>query len=253
MLLDYRKANKERRLNIIVKAGFSTEKEYLDYLMKPEDVLSSEPEGNPVIHNVHIIDISGSMSGGKIAAAIQGINGEIEALKTDPNADYIQTIVEFSSKDNIRTVVDCVPLKNITTKYFAHANGGTALNQTVGETLVRMRGIRKPNEKVLVKIFTDGGENDSVGPYKDYRVLSDLIKECEQEGFTITFVGTERDVQHVVHMMNIDASNTLSHDNTARGMGETFTASLMATRSYSQAVKAKKAVTKGFYKKLKDN
>ena len=269
--MDYRKSNKERRNRTVAKAGFSTEAEYLAYLMQP-DVSAGSPaaaalfahntpkvEEKPTIHNVYIIDISGSMGGARIKAAMAGVNGELDLLKKDDAVNYTQTIVEFSGYDHIRCNMYKVPIKEVGT-FKTSVVGSTALNQAIGETIERLRTDQKKDsegnyEKVLVKIFTDGGENDSQGIYSPYKggnqVISRLISTSEGEGFTVTFVGTEQDVKYVVNNLHVDFSNTLSHDNTERGIGQSFLLSAGATVEYAAKVLRKEDVKRGFYKTIK--
>lgn len=248
LLLDYRKSNKARRTKIVLKAGFADEAGYLIWLMGPDAV----PEEKPIIHNVHIVDISWSMHGSKLAAAVQGVNSEIAELKKDDTVEYLQTIVNFSGPYQITTVVDKVPIADVRS-YRADAINSTALNQAVGETLVKVRINKKAGEKVLVKIFTDGEENASTGEFRTPAALKKLIQECEENDFTVTFVGTDRDVRHVINTLSIDESNTLAHLNTADSIGAMFRATTSATMLYAKNVKEKKSVKRGFYKSLKTN
>lgn len=150
-------------------------------------------------------------------------------------------------------MVDRIPINNVG-PFHTVAYGWTALYKALGETLERMRTVRRPGETVLVKVFTDGGENRSSGSkFGNRAILSQLIKDCENDNFTITFVGTETDVKCVIDNLGVDESNTYFHDNTFRGVGETYGASASATMLLSQDLRKGKVVTKGFYKKLKDN
>lgn len=245
LLSDYRKANKERREKIVKNSGFKNEGEYLLSLIGTK----SKSKKKPTIHNVHILDASGSMRGGKLTNAIKGINQEIDTLKKDDTVIYTQTIVDFSDNNDIRTRMYKQPIIECS-EYTCSARGLTALYQTIGETLTRLLNDNKRSEKVLVKIFTDGQENNSTGPFADKSNLSELIKECESKGFTVTFVGTELDTRAIIDSLKIDASNTLVHDNTAAGMGQTFAFATMSTMTYASNVKRGKNVTRGFYKKV---
>lgn len=247
LLLDYRKSNKERRTKILAKAGFATEIDYVNFLLAPDAV----PDAEIKVHNVHVIDVSGSMSGAKLRGAVQGINEEVAELKKDPSGvEHTHSIVEFSNSSDIKTVCWKVPIKEVTT-YNTYDRGMTALNQAVGETLQRLVKEQSGTDKVLVKIFTDGGENNSSGPFKDKKILAEFIKECEDKGITVTFIGTEVDVKTVINTLNIDASNTLTHDNTSAGIYASSLTRSAATLAYSQKVLKKQDVSKGFYKQLK--
>ena len=50
------------------------------------------------------------------------------------------------------------------------------------------------DDKVLVNIFTDGGNNNSWGKYSSDSFLSEYLKNLETEGFTVTFQGTKQEV-----------------------------------------------------------
>jgi uncharacterized protein YegL len=260
LLLDYRKSNKARRARIVAKSGFTTEADYLASLLEPDSTTGSaaaaklfkrnDPvvEETPTIHNVYILDASGSMHGPKIQNAIIGINDEIRELKKDLTVNYTQTIVDFADSNDIKTTMYKVPISTCGI-FHTRDRGMTALNQAVGETLTRLSKDNKKGEKILVKIFTDGGENNSRGQFADPKTLAELIKQCEANDFTVTFVGTSYDVNNVINTLKIDASNTLTHDNTARGVQTAFMASAGATMLYSANVKAKKSVSKNFYSK----
>lgn len=257
LLNDFKKSNKQRRVKIVQNAGFTTEAQYLASLTSgklfaptgKKNASSKKKQGPiPTIHNVHILDASGSMAGPKLRNAIAGINGEITELQRDTTANYTQTIVDFSYPYDIVTHMYKVPIASCKT-FNTRDRGTTALNQAVGETLQRLLADNKNDEKVLVKIFTDGGENNSTGTFKDPKNLSELIKECEGKGFTVTFVGTENDVKIVVRDLGIFASNTLTHDNTARGVQASYTASAGATMSYAKKVLRKESVTENFFSK----
>lgn len=260
LLFAYKKANKQRRITILTNSGFADESSYLASLMGSDTVTKSsaaaaalfkfnkKEEPKIVIHNVHILDASGSMHGAKLQNAVQGINEEIRELQKDNTVIYTQTLVDFSGSGDIRTTVYKTPIANCQ-PYSCESRGMTALNQAVGETLERLRKDTPPEEKVLVKIFTDGGENASKGQYAFSKDLAEYIKECESKGFTITFVGTTFDVNTVVRTLNIHASNTLSHDNTSRGVAGAFAATGSATMAYVRNLKSKKNVSKNFYSK----
>jgi uncharacterized protein YegL len=261
LLKDYKKSNKVRRTVIIAKAGFTTEQKYLDFLngvnQEPELKTSKKKskkkkakEAIPTIHNVFILDASGSMGGGKLENAIEGINKEIKTLQAEKNVFYTQTIVDFSGSGDINRHYFMQPISLIQ-KYDCSSRGMTALYEAVGDTLTRLRDSVPLGEKVLVKIFTDGAENDSRGPWRNPTSLQPFINELEKRGFTITFVGTNADVAHITRMLKIDLSNTLTHDNTAEGMGSTFAFATASTITYAKKVLKKEDVTRGFYKKIK--
>lgn len=200
----------------------------------------------PVIHNVHILDASGSMSGPKYNNALQGINSEIMAMKTNSEG-MTQTIIEFDSGNagelRLTTHYFMTPAANCTAITGIGARGGTPLYQTVGETIEKLLSHVKTGDKVLMKVFTDGDENMSRGKYgrSGYNggspELSRIIKLVENNhNFTVTFMGTAEDVKMMINSIGITTDNTLIHHNTADSIGATYASARLSTQVYRKAV-----------------
>lgn len=251
ILSSLKKANKDRKVYMATKAGFKTVDEYKDFLSLEEPTAKNrcfEPNKKETIHIVNIVDVSGSMRT-KIDKALEGINSEVNKLKQENSVDYNYTLVSFSYHTNIKTVIDNQPISKVE-EIKLKTDGYTALNQAVGETLTKLKEVTK-NERVLVSIFTDGEENDSRGIFRDNSTLSKLIEDCKALGFTITFIGTKYDVDRVVRELKIDESNTLVHNNTSKGIADSFSMKFTATASYSEAVSRgvkQEDLLTGFYK-----
>lgn len=259
----FKKSNKKRRQRMAERAGYLTADIYKAHLegkviidafdnrkLQTPTTPPSNPVNNgdskPTIHIVSILDASTSMYGDKFENALRGINSEIKELKKETTINYTLTMVRFSGTNNIQTIEFKTPISKVG-EIYTNCTGMTALYQAVGETLEKF--INTPsNEKVLVKIFTDGENNESRGKYASQTVLANFIKECESKGFTITFVGTKTDVDFMINDLNINFSNTLSHDNTSRGVADAFATTTMATKSYSAKVLNNEDVLTGFYK-----
>jgi len=207
-----------------------------------------------MIHNVFIVDASGSMGGSKYDNAIIGLNTLVNGIREDNDSLNTLTIVEFEGR-RISTRINTT--STIPTFYKGMGTGGmTPLNQAIGETLNLINETRKSKynseDKVLVNIFTDGGENSSTGTYQNSDVLSKLIKKLEGEGFTITFIGTDTEVNYAIQTLSMDASNTRVHDNTAADISRSFNATLNARTAYSKSVSRGEDVSKNFYTKTID-
>jgi len=101
---------------------------------------------------------------------------------------------------------------------------------------------------VLVKIFTDG-ENNWKRSLEANAI--EAIKTLQQQGITVTFVGTKEDVSRIQRTFGIDESNTLVHDNTGKGVQEAFEKTRGATQAYTKNVVAGNDVSRGFYKNIK--
>lgn len=245
LLAKFQKANKTRKLYLANKAGYDNIEEYKKALEASVAGLVTTPTvTKPVIHNVHILDTSGSMSGLKLNNAIKGINTELEELKKDGEVIYKQTIITFDNY--INTIHKNEPIHNVP-KIKVNSGGITALYQAIGETIEDVLKINT-GEKVLIKIFTDGEENASRGKFRVAYEVSKIIKKAEANNCTVTFVGTQQDVNSIIEQLSIDSTNTLVHNNTGKGVEDAFSKLLSATRSYSKKVLAGEDVLKGFYK-----
>lgn len=253
MLRDLIRSNKVRREKLAIKNGFKDSLEYINWLkgVKTPKKSSIIKTGlKPKIHNIYLLDESGSISGDKLTNAVNGINKEIENLQKETTIDYIQTVVRFEGF-TVKTPLFNVPIHQSHVITPNHKGGYTPLYQAIGETLEKLVTLNElnPETKILVKIFTDGNENSSQGKYKDVKVISNFIKDCQHSlGFTITFVGTQIDVDYTINRLNIDESNTLVHDNTKEGVKEAFEKSYKSTVEYSNKVVKGEDVLVGFYK-----
>lgn len=205
-----------------------------------------------IVHNVHLVDASTSMKGEKYEAAFIGINSEIKQLKKGlKGIQYTQSIYEFSSGTHngscLITHYVKIPMSSAAECKGGGVIGYTALYQAVGELIEKMQSLKAKEDKVLLTIFTDGGENDSHGKYRDPNVLKQLIKAVEKEGFTVTFMGTKFDTDAIIKNVGINASNTISHDNTAESIGATYAVRGKMSQEYSKKVISGQSVTLGFF------
>lgn len=82
-------------------------------------VVSTTNGAKPRIHNVFIIDASGSMSGGKYENAISGVNELLQSIAADTNTENNVMIVEFEDT-NIKTRLDLG--EKVPTKYRGYGN-----------------------------------------------------------------------------------------------------------------------------------
>lgn len=206
----------------------------------------------PTIHTIHILDGSGSMRGPKFDTAKSGIQEEIETLKNIKDVNYLYTIIEFSDFMSIKVLCNKIPIEDINFDKlpFFNANGGTALYDAIGNNLSSLL-VQDFNETVVVKIFTDGGENGS----RTFNTNSvrELISKLEDKGVVVTFVGTEWDVKFMVRNLKLSNSNTLSHNNTPEGVKAAYLATMDATVEFSKSVVRGESNTRGFYSQEESN
>lgn len=258
LLASFKRSNKDRKLVLAKKAGYNTVNDYKSYLesmingtnteikSKPTKKVTTKTTGIPTIHIVDIIDCSGSMGGSKINNANKGINDGVKELKKSDVANYIYTICDFSSTSDINFKIINQPIKDVPPVKF-YDRGITALYDAIGETLTRVKKNVPKGEKVLVNIYTDGGENGSI-KYSSEKVSS-LIKELKED-YTVTFIGTSNDVANVSRALSIDKSNTLVYDGSASGLASSMTTNSVARTTYSKNVASGKDVSTGFYKNV---
>jgi len=180
------------------------------------------------------------MQGSKYKPAEEGVRQDYAGCKNE-FVDYL--LVEFSSE--YRSTLYGFERELIFKPYFAY----THLYRTIYEVLSKVLETTPKEDKVLVQIFTDGRDEGS--PSKFFKLAKEIIEKFNSIGWTVTFVGTEADVQYVQHHLSIDSTNTLVHDNTAKGVKLSFESYTEATSLYTKAVKRGEQVTKGFFKSIK--
>ncbi len=252
LLFSFMKSNKKRRETIAANAGHSTPESYIEYLKDKKVVAKkaikteSKKPIKPTIHIIDIIDCSGSMVGAKIRNAIVGINNGIVELKKDDSVDYTYTICDFSYHHDIQYAYVRESLSKVNAVTFRD-RGQTALYDAIGTTLKDASKHIPKGEKVLVNIYTDGGENGS----RSFNApkISELIDSLRKD-YTVTFIGTDYDVKSVIRNLKIDESNTLVYDGTGEGLAETMTMKDIARSAYSSSVKEGKDVSVGFFKNI---
>ncbi len=254
LLASFKRSNKYRKLVLAERAGYKNTDDYKKYLenqingvvedVKPAKVVKTTKK-KPTIHIVDIIDCSGSMCGGKIKSAVVGINNGIKELKVDKKVNYSYTLCHFSGSSDIQFKYLNAKLDEI--DYISFVDRGmTALYDAIGFTLTKVKKEILRNEKVLVNIYTDGGENGS----QHYTAvkISEMIKELKD--FTVTFIGTNQDVKNVIQNLSIAESNTLTYDGSAKGLANSLSLNSIARSSFSKSVTKGADVSVGFYKNV---
>jgi len=251
LLEDFKKSNKERKLRLANKYGFGTSAEYLAYLTGKEAVVTPK---DVVIHNVTLLDATGSMSGAKYNNSIKGIEEELKWLVSQTDVKYTSTIREFIqsdyNKDSVKTNEVCfMEVPNNRKLNFKGANGGnTPLYKAVLDLIEDVeKHVSSSEDKVLIKIYTDG-QNNSLPQFLES--CATKIKEVQKKGFTVTFVGTRRDLNGIIRALGVDESNCLEVDDTGKGFEQAFEASRGATMCYTASVMKGEDVSLGFYKKI---
>lgn len=232
-------------------AGFTTYKNYRNHLKQIIGVIEQlKPEITETnIHVIDVVDCSGSMRGNKINAAKEGVAQGIDDLKKTNHIKYTYSLLKFSSFNDIKFLnfnEDIIKVdSNISNKLLV--GGVTALYDAVAYAINAVKKLNT-NNKVLINVYTDGGENDSRDFRKDY-LLKELI-ESVKDFVTISWIGTNYDIDSLINKLNIDESNTRKYDGTAKGLEKSLNDTRLARQSYSTKVKLGEDVSLGFYKDI---
>ena len=163
------------------------------------------------IYNLIILDASGSMAS-IYDQALSGVNETIETIKTAqhdmPELLQFLTLVSFSNAGeplevmNKLTPIELVAQK--TSKDYT-LRGMTALYDAIGDSVTELRNTITKNDKALVTIITDGGENDSER-WTEHSVKQ-LIERLKEQGWVFTFIGANQDVEYEAGRVGV--TNTL--------------------------------------------
>lgn len=242
LLKSFIQRNKQARERHAQLKGFASAADYIDFLKgeTPKKSNSSKPN----IHVIDLVDTSGSMGGGRIAAANKGINDGIISLKKDTIANYTYSLISFNTgytpvivSEKIEKIKEVKPLKT---------GGYTSLYDAIGKTFNELKLNKKTN--VLINIYTDGAENSSRLYNKE--TVSRLIKEYSTKNVVCTFIGTKYDVDYVVSNIGIDSSNTAVYNGSAEELASVLKKTSIARTAYSAKLSKGEDVSKGFYKEL---
>jgi len=248
LLKKFKNARPARRITLAQENGFETIEAYRDYLesklISKVDFEEKKPAIETKIHYVDILDMSGSMSGAKIASANDGIRKLCAQVNADPNAEFYSLFTFGSKREQFEKSFQVAKeAKHTDCRAIGYA---TALYYTLVKVLTKLDVECSKTSKVLINIYTDGGDNES--SLENRRNAASLIKKLQNENFTITFVGTAQDVDRVKSVLSIDDSNTLVYDGTGQGLANTMAVTLSARAKYSKKVALGEDVSKGFYK-----
>lgn len=214
----------------------------------------AEPKSAPqTIHNVFLLDASGSMRDGypvsKYNNGVKGINDLLQSVNEDLDNHNTISIMEFDSDYRGQRVEwhTIMSNKKIVSFKGRGANGGTPLNDAIGKAITDVTNQRKAGEKVLITVFTDGEENSS-HVYTNSSIKT-LIEAGKNNDVTVAFVGTERDTRIAIQSFGLFASNTMSYDGTADGLGATMRAASASRTLYSKKVAKGEDVKENFFTK----
>lgn len=217
-------------------------------------ILKNKPgkKKNPVvIHNVYIVDASGSHAVTKYNCAMEGILHEMNLLRqSTEHIVYTQTIVEFSGGgwpgDHVgyryreESKMSHGTMKSLHDYAFVPMGpyGTTPLYKTIGEVLEDIMSRKKRKDKVLVKVVVDGKDNASKNSrFNNPAVLRHLIDDLQEgHGFTILFIGPQAGIIPIIQDIGIERGYAYIHNDTARGISQAMAATAAATLAFAKEV-----------------
>ena len=189
--------------------------------MKKKKQIKEEEKSLKVMHNLIIMDESGSMDRIK-AQALSGANETImtirKAQEDMPNMLQKLTFVTFDSLydgTDVRTIFDDLPIdevRNLHERDYCPC-GGTPLYDAMGISLSKLQEQVQAEEHALVTIITDGLENAS----HEYsgKAIKSIITLLREKGWVFAYIGANQDAVEVAKEMNIN--NAKEYDATPEG------------------------------------
>lgn len=205
------------------------------------------------VHNLIILDESGSMSGLE-KVSIGGVNETIRTIKEAYIANFDQeqllTMVTFSKQNDVRVVhhynshniidVEEMPLNKF------NPNGMTPLWDVMGNMCTRIEKEIDAETLVLVTIITDGMENASTE--YNHESIKALVDRLDQAGWVFTYIGANQDAIYVANSMGI--RNALQYDSDEEGtkaMWDEERNSRKAFYSRTQTIKSRNQLKRGYF------
>ncbi|MBR1551805.1 MAG: VWA domain-containing protein [Muribaculaceae bacterium] len=176
------------------------------------------------IHNVIILDKSGSMS--SIARqAVDGVNETIASIKSmqekHPEQDNDLTLVAFCGCE-LRVIYRSLPIGQVQpmTERDYRPCCMTPLYDAIGNTITEVHRHMQTEENAMasVTVITDGYENAS--KEFSHTAIRSLIEAYKNEGWLFAYIGADHDVESVAYSLNID--NHLRFQKTSEGTRHMF-------------------------------
>lgn len=169
---------------------------------------NEKPAVNPgvkKVHNLIIVDESGSMSV-IYGAALNGMNDTLKKIRQlaseCPEQEQEVTLVTFDTGhyNEIFRSSPAEKTRTITRNDY-RPNGATPLYDAMGKALNDLEGKVKENEAVLVTVITDGYENASC----EYSLadIRALVERLDSAGWLFTYIGANQDSSRVGAEMGI--------------------------------------------------
>ena len=191
------------------------------------------------VHNVIILDRSGSMQSIK-KAAIDGYNELLNGVKQakekfgDTQIQLLSLVLfDSTSIDTLYWDTDPEAAKQLDEKTYV-PGACTPLYDAMGLTINRLQKetADDPNATVLVTVITDGYENCS-SKFSGAAIKS-LVEELTNMGWIFAYMGTDHDVDQVTK--NLSIRNSMCFDKTSAATKQAWDEELDARCAYYAGV-----------------
>lgn len=174
------------------------------------------------IHNIILMDESGSMSSMK-AEAVDGAHETVLSIiavqDTVPELKQYLTTASFCGDNslNLHYSVKQMPITEVNTDLSEYSpRSCTPLYDAIGTVILEYLPTVKENDRVLMTIITDGLENAS----RQYSAanIKELIGNLSQKNWEFTYIGTNQDA--MLEGGRIGIYDSYNYDNTKEGYRE---------------------------------
>lgn len=186
------------------------------------DATAGTSDGKKRVHNLIILDESGSMQL-IYKPALTGVNETLQTIRgaQDEHKDqeHFVTLVTFNTGhyNQIYAHVPAMIATDITEEQY-RPGGCTPLYDAMGRGLTELRPNVAKEDVVLVTVITDGYENAS--REFDGKAIKALVESLKNQNWVFTYIGANQDVEAVAASMSIN--NHLAFDADDESTGEMF-------------------------------
>jgi uncharacterized protein YegL len=174
-------------------------------------------------HITYVLDRSGSK--GSVADDVVG--GMTEFVESQKKVEGFCTFSLVLFDDQYEKPIDFLDIRRVNLPPFI-PRGMTALMDAAGQAIVetgdrlsQMHESERP-EKVIVVVHTDGMENSS-REYTRERVRQLIEQQEKKYAWEFVFLGTDFDVYAEAGSLGFSSSNTMSYENTTKGISRAYT------------------------------
>lgn len=218
-----------------------------------ENIAKSDTAAIKRVHNLIILDESGSMSGLE-QVSVTGVNETIqtirEAYHENPEQEQLLTMVTFSGQPVMRITqhynsLNIKEVAEMTISKF-NPNGVTPLWDAMGNMCTRIEKETDVETLVLVTIITDGMENASTE--YNHKSIKALVDRLDQAGWVFTYIGANQDAVYEANSMGIrNAMQYNSDEEGTKAMWEQERNSRKSFYSRTQTIKSRSQLKEGYF------